>query len=777
LIVGQKRPLRDGACLLSGLSSVPILKDLGALTRHGPGPREGCDEALLPMRRLYARGILLVFASLAVAGVAQAQQLRALGLDVSAWQTEITATEWNTLKRPTDQQVGGVFGDGRDFVFIRSSRGGTTGYYDQTNADNNPPTNTLSQRYDDPYFVQNITRATSAGLFAGPYHFSRPDVIETTLNSQGIRNSGADEANHFMQMAGPWMRPGYLLPVHDLEAADGIRSDNDMAQFALDFSNRIYEAMGIRPAIYLNGNYAQNVIGGASSSLRTQVVQRHPTLWIARWPNQANPDAIPVQTAQPNDSLSWIYGPWDDFGDAQPWSFWQYASTMKFNGNNNKTSNTDANVANGGLEFLKDHLVPALWINDASGEWTTLSNWNSGQTPVAPVQGPGQVPRVGSMTLPAPRLPGVDDAARGVDGQNDTVILDRPTADITVTLSSGEHAIRKLYVREALHITGGALTVNYAPSWDSTPFSAKFSAPVSLSGGSLSVHALEVDATRRFTLGGGALNFNSINLLPHATLPAELVVTGDVSLNPLAGATATIAAGGASGNAGRVDLAGGNRVINIGDGSAEIDVAIDLPIVNGGLTKTGAGAMSLAAANTYAGDTIVQAGTLRLGRSFLANAADVYLSSGSTLELDFTGAPDVIDALFIDGVSQLAGTWGAVGSGAQHTSPLMTGTGLLEVTAFVAPMPGDFNGDRKVDAVDLAAFRGGFGMTSAATAAHGDADGDGDVDGSDFLTWQRNFGAGDPPAGAIPEPAGFALVATAATTLLRRRARLRGRRR
>src|SRR2546421_4674077 len=56
-----------------------------------------------------------------------AQQLRSLGIDVSTYQGNISAANWATLKRPTNQQVGGVFGDGRDFVMIRSTRGGTTG--------------------------------------------------------------------------------------------------------------------------------------------------------------------------------------------------------------------------------------------------------------------------------------------------------------------------------------------------------------------------------------------------------------------------------------------------------------------------------------------------------------------------------------------------------------------------------------------------------------------------------------------------------------------------
>src|SRR2546422_2931358 len=117
---------------------------------------------------------------------AEAQQLRSLGIDVSAWEGNLSTANWATLKRATNQQVSGIYGDGRDFVFIRSSRGGTTGYYDQNDPNNNNNLNTLSQRYDDPYFVQNITRATAAGLLAGSYHFARPDIIATTTNSGGI---------------------------------------------------------------------------------------------------------------------------------------------------------------------------------------------------------------------------------------------------------------------------------------------------------------------------------------------------------------------------------------------------------------------------------------------------------------------------------------------------------------------------------------------------------------------------------------------------------------
>jgi autotransporter-associated beta strand protein len=563
--------------------------------------------------------IMCSLAALGAAAVPALAQQRVLGLDISAWQGNISQTTWNNF----------LNAENREFAFIRSSRGGTTGYYNQSDPNNENGQNTLSQRYDDPYFVQNITRATNAGILAGSYHFSRPNILS---------NTGTDEADHFMQMAGAWMRPGYLLPVHDLEAGDGVRSDNAMAQFTLDFSNRIYDVMGIRPAIYVNGNYANYVLGGASSSLRAQIVQTHPDLWIARWPNQNNPNAIDVQGANPDDSLSWLYGIWDDYGNSQPWHFWQYASTGRLQSFNNGGSNLDFNVAHGGIEYVKDHLVPALWMNNSSGEWTTLANWNSGQAPIAPVQGPGQVARVGPLTLPNPRLPGVDDGPRNVEGENDTVILDRPDANITVTHSSGTHSIRKLYARESLNVTGGSLIIKYVPSPDSTPISAQFSAAVSLSGsGALSVHTLQVDSTRTFTLGGGTLTFDTINLMPHGATPAKIALTGGVAINPLDNATATINKGAGAGSTGFIELGGAAPTLNVGNGAGDVDLSVNVPLTG----------MLLGAANTFAGPVTIDQGALRYGHAAgLPSTAVVTVNSGGRLEMN--GISDTFAALASD---------------------------------------------------------------------------------------------------------------------------------
>ncbi len=632
------------------------------------------------------RGVKIVVAALLAmrigAAVPGAAQERVLGTDISYWNSAISQANWDTVFSTGD----------RKFVQLRATRGGTTGLDQPAGTPGGGSITNLSRRYDDPRFVQNLVRATTSGLIVGPYHFGRPEILATTPNSDGttagVDNNGTDEANHFIQMAGAWMRPGYMMPMYDCEAGQS-RGADTLAQFALDFSARIYAVMQIRPCIYINGSYS-GTLQGATQARRDALAKpaalvpsvvspAYPMLWDAYYTSSLN-----IQTANPKDGYSGFYGPWDDYGTTHPWTFWQHISTETIPGMPDTTCDSD--VSHGDIEYIRNYLVPAVWWNDLSGDWSTLTNWNSGQTPVAPVTPPDQAPPYATGGLPTARLPGA--AGSGpTSGQYDTVILERPNANITVTLSTGTHNIRKLYMRETLNITGGPLTVNYNPTYrpdtSSTvlhggPISAQFSGPVTLSGsGSLSVHTLQVDTNRVFTLAGGTLTFNTIKLMPHSSTPAKILMSGDVAFNPLSNATAIVTNGAGSGSTGYIDLNGGTRGFNVSNGTSDVDLSLEVPVTNGALTKSGAGTMRLTAANSYAGGTTVSAGRLFVNNSTGSGTGTggVTVNGGT---LGGTGTAAGVVTLNSGGTIS-PGTALAIGSLRLGSAPTLQGTTFMRI--------------------------------------------------------------------------------------------------
>jgi hypothetical protein len=87
----------------------------------------------------------------------------------------------------------------------------------------------------------------------------------------------------------------------------------------------------------------------------------------------------------------------------------------------------------------------------------------------------------------------------------------------------------------------------------------------------------------------------------------------------------------------------------------------------------------------------------------------------------------------------------------------------FSVTVSALPnVPGDYNGNRVVDAADYTIWRDHLGQTGA-TAAQGDGTGDGSVTVADFDYWKLRFGntsgsGGGIVQGGVPEPSSMLLV-------------------
>jgi autotransporter-associated beta strand protein len=123
------------------------------------------------------------------------------------------------------------------------------------------------------------------------------------------------------------------------------------------------------------------------------------------------------------------------------------------------------------------------------------------------------------------------------------------------------------------------------------------------------------------------------------------------------------------------------------DNGAGVDLTVSASLLNqsgdfgeapGGLSKTGAGTMQLDGVNSYTGSTKVLEGVLSMSTASLGDNAGVEIEDGAVLNLTHSGT-DVIGSLSLGGVSQESGIYGAVGSGAQHQTPRITGTGFLQV--------------------------------------------------------------------------------------------------
>lgn len=277
----------------------------------------------------------------------------------------------------------------------------------------------------------------------------------------------------------------------------------------------------------------------------------------------------------------------------------------------------------------------------------------------------------------------------------------------TVTVSSG--AILKFLGSDTFGNAGSTPNTSLLISGTVTSVAGKLNTlgNVTLTGGTLS------------NLGGLGPAYQAYSL------------AGSVTVN---GSAASSISG--SGSSTGVHL-GTNTSFNVADatGSAAADLTVSVPLVNrngdlggaGGLTKSGAGTMTLSAINTYTGNTTVSAGTLEVGGSGQL-ASGTYagdISNAGTLSINTTANQTLSGAITGAG-SLIKGNTGTLTLSGNSS----TYTGTTTVSAGTLLLSGQLGGDASVSSAAILAGGGTIGgnlsfltgsLFDIATALTGDA--------------------------------------------------------
>ena len=108
---------------------------------------------------------------------------------------------------------------------------------------------------------------------------------------------------------------------------------------------------------------------------------------------------------------------------------------------------------------------------------------------------------------------------------------------------------------------------------------------------------------------------------------------------------------------------------------------------NGGLTKTGAGTLTLSGNNTYSGNTTISGGTLSIGNnssSTFASSSTITISSGAQLNLP-NAVTNIVGTLILGSQTYTSGTFNSSNSGG-----FITGSGAIQVGTVADPSYSDW---------------------------------------------------------------------------------------
>lgn len=226
------------------------------------------------------------------------------GLDVNA--TQGGSIDWSS-----------VYDAGYRFVYVKATSG-----------DDDEPT------LRNPHLEWQAARAKAAGLAVGVYHFAYPEM-----------NTPEDEAEYFLEVAGQYVREGYLRPALDIEEVNGPTSTGiSLSDWISDWIEAVRAATDVEALLYTTSDYANNALEPWLADEETGY-----DLWIAHWRCESD--------RSPN------CGAWDN-----RWVFWQYWAPTEPGITGCPGSRpvpgiavpVDLDVFNGGMTRLFEYMITAV---------------------------------------------------------------------------------------------------------------------------------------------------------------------------------------------------------------------------------------------------------------------------------------------------------------------------------------------------------------------------------------------------------------------------------
>jgi fibronectin-binding autotransporter adhesin len=252
--------------------------------------------------------------------------------------------------------------------------------------------------------------------------------------------------------------------------------------------------------------------------------------------------------------------------------------------------------------------------------------------------------------------------------------------------------------------------------------------------GGTTLNAGELQIANSQALGSGQLTFNGGTFtarLGNRTSANAVAVGGNFTLNGTnAGANVLTLSG-------NVNLGGGIRTLTVD--ATPNGAIISGPISNGGLSKAGAGPLTLSTVNSYSGDTRVGSGTLKLANSFALQNSTLDLDSsdagslsfGSLTSATFGGLKGSRDLILLNASSlPVSLTFGGNGQNSIYSGSMSSEGNLMKMGAGTLTLSGAniLTGPTKVNAGTLF-INGSTGAGTLIVASGGTLGGIGNIGG------------------------------------------------